>query len=118
MQAVKEYEQQTDWKVKMKRPGSLRITSAIRYYEQMGLLESADRAGGQRRYDSSVFYRLSIVRRAQQVGFTLDETHELLTGFVPGTPASERWKRLSIRKLEELAAKLSEIQLCKVYRKT
>jgi MerR family redox-sensitive transcriptional activator SoxR len=85
-------------------------TSAIRYYEQIGLLDAAERIGGQRRYDTSVFYRLSIVQRAQQAGFTLEEVHELLTGFVPGTPVPERWKQLSTRKLEELAAKISEIQ--------
>jgi MerR family redox-sensitive transcriptional activator SoxR len=85
-------------------------TSAIRYYEQIGLLDSPERVGGQRRYDKSVLYRLSIVRRAQQAGFTLDEVHELLTGFVLGTPASKRWKHLSTRKLEELAARMSEIR--------
>jgi MerR family redox-sensitive transcriptional activator SoxR len=85
-------------------------TSAIRYYEQIGLLETTERIGGQRRYDTSVFYRLSIVQRAQQAGFTLEEVHELLTGFVHGTPASERLQQLSARKLEELAAKMSEIQ--------
>lgn len=85
-------------------------TSAIRYYEQIGLLEAAERIGGQRRYDTSVFYRLSIVQRAQQAGFTLEEVHELLTGFVQGTPAPERWKQLSTRKLAELSAKISEIQ--------
>jgi MerR family transcriptional regulator, redox-sensitive transcriptional activator SoxR len=85
-------------------------TSAIRYYEQIGLLEAAERVGGQRRYDTSVFYRLSIVQRAQQAGFTLDEVQELLTGFVPGTPAPERWKQLSARKMEELASKMAEIQ--------
>jgi len=85
-------------------------TSAIRYYEQIGLLEAAERVGGQRRYDTSIFYRLSIVQRARQAGFTLEEVHELLTGFVQGTPAPERWKQLSVRKLEELAAKMSEIQ--------
>jgi MerR family redox-sensitive transcriptional activator SoxR len=84
--------------------------SAIRYYEQIGLLEATERVGGQRRYDTSVFYRLSIVQRAQQAGFTLEEVHELLTGFVQGTPAPERWKQLSTRKLAELAAKMSEIQ--------
>lgn len=85
-------------------------TSAIRYYEQIGLLEAAERVGGQRRYDTSVFYRLSIVQRAQQAGFTLEEVHELLTGFVPDTAAQERWKQLSARKLKELDAKLGEIQ--------
>ncbi len=85
-------------------------SSAIRYYEEIGLLEPVERVDGQRRYDKTVFYRLSIVQRAQQAGFTLHEVHELLAGFVPGTRASERWKQLSTRKLEELAAKMSEIQ--------
>jgi MerR family redox-sensitive transcriptional activator SoxR len=84
-------------------------TSAIRYYEQIGLLEAAERVGGQRRYDAGVFYRLSIIQRAQQAGFTLKEVHELLTGFVEGTPASKRWKQLSTKKLKELEAKMSEI---------
>jgi MerR family transcriptional regulator, redox-sensitive transcriptional activator SoxR len=85
-------------------------TSAIRYYEQIGILDAVERIGGQRRYDTSVFYRLSIVQRAREAGFTLEEVHELLTGFGSGTPAPERWKQLSTRKLEELAAKTSEIQ--------
>ena len=84
--------------------------SAIRYYEQIGLLDPAERVSGQRRYDASVLYRLSIVQRAQQTGFTLEEVQELLTGFVKGTPASERWKRLSAKKLEELATQMSQIQ--------
>ncbi len=85
-------------------------TSALRYYEQIGLLEPAERVSGQRRYDETVFYRLSIVQRAQQAGFTLQEIQELFTGFVEGTPAPERWKQLSTKKLEELATQLSQIQ--------
>jgi|SRR3979411_409206 len=85
--------------------------SAIRYYEQIGLLDPVERVSGQRRYDASALYRLSIVQRAQQTGFTLEEVQELLTGFVNGTPASERWKRLSAKKLEELATQMmSQIQ--------
>ncbi|SRR6266851_1742447 len=85
-------------------------SSAIRYYEQIGLIDAAERVSGQRRYDETVFYRLSIVQRAQQAGFTLQEIQELFTGFVEGTPAPERWKQLSTKKLEELATQLSQIQ--------
>jgi len=85
-------------------------TSAIRYYEQIGLIAPPERVSGQRRYDASVFYRLSIVQRAQQSGFTLEEIQQLFSGFVEGTPAPERWKELSTRKLAELAEKMSEIQ--------
>jgi MerR family redox-sensitive transcriptional activator SoxR len=85
-------------------------TSALRYYEQIGLLEPAERVSGQRRYDQTVFYKLSIVQRAQQAGFTLDEIQELFSGFAKGTSAPERWKQLSTRKLQELAAQMSQIQ--------
>jgi MerR family redox-sensitive transcriptional activator SoxR len=85
-------------------------SSALRYYEQIGLIDAAERVSGQRRYDETVFYRLSIVQRAQQAGFTLHEIQELFTGFVEGTPAPERWKQLSTKKLEELATQLSQIQ--------
>jgi MerR family transcriptional regulator, redox-sensitive transcriptional activator SoxR len=35
--------------------------SAIRYYEQIGLLPPAQRMSGQRRYDTTVLYRLAII---------------------------------------------------------
>lgn len=44
--------------------------SAIRYYEQIGILPAAQRASGQRRYDLTVIHRL-VIQRARQTGFTL-----------------------------------------------
>jgi MerR family transcriptional regulator, redox-sensitive transcriptional activator SoxR len=76
--------------------------SAIRYYERIGLLPAAQRISGQRRYDSTVLYRLSIIQRARQLGFTLEEIRQLFFGFRNVTRASERWQKLSERKLEEL----------------
>jgi MerR family redox-sensitive transcriptional activator SoxR len=84
--------------------------SAIRYYEQIGILPSAQRISGQRRYDSSVLHRLAIVQRARQLGFTLDEIRELFFGFGSRTPASRRWQRLSQRKLAELEIRMGEIK--------
>jgi MerR family redox-sensitive transcriptional activator SoxR len=76
--------------------------SAIRYYERIGLLPPAQRLSGQRRYDSTVLYRLAIIQRARQLGFTLNEIHHLFFGFRDTTRASERWQTLSQRKLAEL----------------
>ena len=78
--------------------------SAIRYYENLGILPRADRVGGQRRYDRTVLYRLAVVQRARQAGFTLDEIKALFVGFVEGTRADARWRRLADRKLTELKA--------------
>jgi MerR family transcriptional regulator, redox-sensitive transcriptional activator SoxR len=76
--------------------------SAIRYYEQIGILPPAQRISGQRRYDTTVLYRLAVIQRAQLTGFTLDEVQQLFFGFGNVTRASERWQRLSRRKLAEL----------------
>lgn len=76
--------------------------SAIRYYERIGLLPPAHRLNGQRRYDSRVLYRLAIIQRARQLGFTLDEIRYLFFGFRDVTRPSERWRTLSQRKLTEL----------------
>jgi MerR family redox-sensitive transcriptional activator SoxR len=78
--------------------------SAIRYYEHLGILPRADRVSGQRRYDRTALYRLAVVQRARQAGFTLDEIKALFVGFAAGTRAEARWRRLADRKLTELNA--------------
>ena len=76
--------------------------SAIRYYERIGLLPRAPRISGQRRYDTTALYRLAIIQRARQLGFTLTEIRHLFFGFRDITRPSERWRTLSQRKLAEL----------------
>jgi len=76
--------------------------SAIRYYERIGLLPAAERRSGQRRYDSTVLYRLAVAQRARQLGFTLDEIRQLFFGFRSNARASARWQELSRKKLAEL----------------
>jgi MerR family redox-sensitive transcriptional activator SoxR len=76
--------------------------SAIRYYERIGLLPHAQRVNGQRRYDSTVLYRLAIIRCARELGFTLSEIRHMFFGFRDVIRASERWRTLSQRKLAEL----------------
>lgn len=76
--------------------------SAIRYYEQIGLLPQPPRVTGQRRYDASVLHRLAIIQRARQLGFALQDIRRLFFGFRNSTRASERWRKLSQQKLREL----------------
>lgn len=84
--------------------------SAIRYYEEIGVLEPADRVSGQRRYDRTAVYRLTLIRRAQEAGFSLTEIQELFTGFNKDVPVSARWTALSQRKLAELKEKIEGLQ--------
>ena len=84
--------------------------SAIRYYEQMGILPPAQRVSGQRRYDVTVLHRLIVIQRARQTGFTLGEIKKLFFGFRAGTPPSVRWQKLKSQKIVELDAMLEHIQ--------
>jgi MerR family transcriptional regulator, redox-sensitive transcriptional activator SoxR len=84
--------------------------SAIRYYEQLGIVPPAHRVSGQRRYDEAALYRLVTLQRARQIGFTLEEIRQPFFGFRTGTPPSERWKKLSQRKLVELEQLINEIK--------
>jgi MerR family transcriptional regulator, redox-sensitive transcriptional activator SoxR len=85
--------------------------SAIRYYEQIGILPPAQRVSGQRRYDVTALHRLVVIQRgARQTGFTLTEIKQLFFGFRAGTPPSVRWQKLKSRKMVELDAMLEHIQ--------
>src|SRR5207253_6689903 len=86
-------------------------TSAIRYYEQIGILPPPMRKNGQRRYDNSALFRLAGVQRARETGFTLEEMRELFVGFPPGTPPPKRWHQLSQRKIAELRARMKRLKL-------
>jgi MerR family redox-sensitive transcriptional activator SoxR len=85
-------------------------SSAIRYYEQMGILPPAVRISGQRRYDKTVLYRLAVVQRARQAGFALEEIRTLFFGFRDGTRAEARWRKLADSKLGELNAIADQIR--------
>ncbi len=50
----------------------------VRYYERIGLLPKPNRRGRYRLYGSEDVRRLSFVRRARELGFTLDEVRALL----------------------------------------
>jgi MerR family redox-sensitive transcriptional activator SoxR len=84
--------------------------SAIRYYEEIGVLRRPERTSGQRQYDEAAAYRLAVVVRARQLGFTLDEIRELFFGFRANATASERWRLLTRRKLAQLDEQLAQIR--------
>lgn len=51
----------------------------VRFYERKGLMDApARKASGYRQYDARAVERIRFIRSAQQVGFTLNEIHELL----------------------------------------
>ena len=85
-------------------------TSAIRYYEQIGILPPPMRKNGQRRYDNSALFRLAVVQRGRETGFTLEEIRELFFGFPTGTRPPKRWHQLSQRKIAELQERMKRLK--------
>lgn len=87
--------------------------SAIRYYEQAGVLPKPARVAGRRQYTTSVLERLAVLERAKSCGFTLVEIRQLFYGFRDDATPSERWQALAQRKiveLDELARKIATMK--------
>jgi MerR family transcriptional regulator, redox-sensitive transcriptional activator SoxR len=85
-------------------------TSAIRYYERVGVLPEPARESGQRRYGPDAVRRLEVLEVAKRAGFTLDETRVLLRSAEAGTPAFEALRDLAARKLPEVEALITRAQ--------
>lgn len=88
-------------------------TSAVRYYERIGLLPVPKRISGRRRYTEDTVQILKVVQLAQAAGFTIAEIQILLNGFAPETPPSARWQLLARQKLRELDAVIERTQIMK-----
>jgi DNA-binding transcriptional MerR regulator len=74
-------------------------TSALRYYEELGLLPTPARIAGQRRYPESAAGLVGIILLLRDVGFSLAEQKAFMASraVAPGD-----WRRLARRKLAEL----------------
>jgi MerR family mercuric resistance operon transcriptional regulator len=81
----------------------------VRYYQRRGLLPQPSRAHGTvRRYLPAVAARLRFIRRAQQLGFTLDEIAGLLQ-LADGTDRRSI-RRITAQRLTQLRARLADLQ--------
>jgi MerR family redox-sensitive transcriptional activator SoxR len=70
--------------------------SALRYYEDLGLIGSERSAGNQRRYAQATLRRVAFIRAAQRVGLSLEEVADALSTLPEGrTPTKADWARLS-----------------------
>lgn len=87
-----------------------RAGSALRYYERVGLLSPASRAGGKRHYAASSAERVALIRLSQDAGFTLREIRELLTAIGRRRRA---WAQLAEAKLRELDMRIAQAERAK-----
>lgn len=86
-------------------------TSALRYYEDRGLITSLRTDGNQRRFPRSVIRTVSVIRAAQEVGLSLNDIAAAL-GSLPGgrTPTAADWARLADGWRADLDRRIAELE--------
>ena len=84
-------------------------TSALRYYERVGLLPPPARVSRRRSYEAKVIGRIRIILLALDAGFTVKETKTFLSGYPLSTTPAERWRALAAKKLVELDAQMTRL---------
>jgi MerR family redox-sensitive transcriptional activator SoxR len=89
-------------------------SSALRFYEERGLISSERAGSGHRRYPRSVLRRIAFVVFAQRVGLTLDEIGGELAKLPPDrAPTRRDWSRLSrgwSARIDERIAELERLR--------
>ncbi len=85
--------------------------SALRYYEDKGLVDASRTPGGRRRYDREVLRRLAFIAAAKHVGLSLDEIRASLDLLPAGrTPTKRDWTRLSRSWRSRLDAEIEALE--------
>ncbi|MGI9042098.1 MAG: MerR family transcriptional regulator [Gemmatimonadales bacterium] len=86
----------------------------VRYYERRGLLATPERTpAGYRKYSSEVVLRIRFIKRAQELGFTLEEIAELLALRVRHGGACGEVSRRTKVKIAVVQQKLRELERLK-----
>ena len=86
--------------------------SALRFYEERGLIRSEREGAGQRRFPRSVLRRVAFIVFAQRIGLTLDEIGTELAKLPPHrAPTGKDWSRLSKTWTTRIDGRIHELEL-------
>jgi MerR family redox-sensitive transcriptional activator SoxR len=89
-------------------------SSALRFYEERGLIASQRAGSGHRRYPRAVLRRIAFIVFAQRVGLTLDEIGAELARLPPDrAPTKRDWSRLSSGWSARIDERIAELQRLK-----
>jgi MerR family mercuric resistance operon transcriptional regulator len=81
----------------------------VRYYERRGLIEQPkQKVGAYRRYDSKHVARIRFIKRAQELGFTLEEIESLLK-LQDGTDRRSI-RTIAARRLEQIRSRIADLR--------
>ncbi|CAN5332528.1 hypothetical protein BH10ACI1_BH10ACI1_29250 [soil metagenome] len=84
---------------------------ALRFYERSGLLGKPARSqSGYRLYDEGVLERLSFIKKAQTLGFSLEEIKTIIHDAQSGASPCDEVREIVRRRLAELDEKMREMQ--------
>jgi len=85
--------------------------SALRFYEEQGLISSRRTAGNQRRYPRATLRRVAFIRVSQRVGIPLSRIADALAGLPASrTPTAADWARLSAQWRADLDERIGQLQ--------
>jgi DNA-binding transcriptional MerR regulator len=82
-------------------------TSALRYWEELGLLPAPARIAGQRRYPASAAGHIGVILLLRDAGFTLAEQKAFMASHAA---APGDWQQLARHKLAELDEQIARAQ--------
>jgi MerR family redox-sensitive transcriptional activator SoxR len=86
-------------------------SSALRFYEERGLIASLRAGSGHRRYPRSVLRRVAFIVFAQRIGLTLEEIGEELAKLpVDRIPTRRDWARLSGKWTKRIDQRIAELK--------
>ncbi len=89
-------------------------SSALRFYEERGLISSGRAGSGHRRYPRAVLRRIAFIVFAQRVGLTLDEIGTELRRLPPDrAPTRRDWSRLSSGWSARIDQRIAELERLK-----
>jgi MerR family transcriptional regulator, redox-sensitive transcriptional activator SoxR len=90
-------------------------SSALRFYEERGLISSERLGSGHRRYPRPVLRRIAFIVFAQRVGLTLAEIGEELAKLPPDrAPTRRDWSRLSSKWTMKIDQRIAELERLKL----
>ncbi|WP_158853880.1 MerR family transcriptional regulator [Saccharothrix deserti] len=82
-------------------------SSALRYYERVGLIEEGSKIGGKRHYPRDVLNRLSMIRTCQTIGFSLTEIASLLH---EAEESDGSWQEIAAERRNKIQREIEERQ--------
>ena len=80
----------------------------IRYYQSRGLLPTPDKTTGYRQYPLNLVERIRFIKRAQELGFSLDEITDLLS--VHGHHERESIQQITAARLAQIGTKIADLE--------